>query len=826
MTYGDQMSDAAEVSSDRADRSASPDAPGRPWRSWLLVIAIVTLPFFSLLTGSSTAIRDDVHALHLPLISHTWERILHGEAPFWGHWMFSGHNLLGAGQAAIFYPINAMLGVMSPVAGFRWWTLVHLWLAASGAFAWAWHLWRSRTGAVVAGIAYGLNGFAILHLVHMPFSMAAAWFPWLYLGLDVVRERWTLRRAGLVVGSLAMIAFSGHPQMLWLALVSSGVYAGAQLLRRGTGPWPAVRVAGATALGLGVAAVQLVPQYLFSRISARPSLSQSEAFAISAEPHHLLTTLVGNIMGGSTGVLGLSTPWGGTRYHHEVANYLGASVVLLALVGAVVHRRDRRVQALVLIAVVSVFAAVGDSTPVAGWLFEAVPLADRFRVWSRSLVLFDLAACGLAAAGVSALASASRIRAGRVVAAALGLAAMVVVLPMLTDLGGARVRGHDLTVTLGVALVALALTMAAAAVAASPPTWHRLRWGRLHGLAGPPHPAFAALVVAAVSLELVVFAAAAPWRAEGWSPARADAFFTADQPSFGAPFDAGGGVDRYVTNAFTSTFDFRGETIERDLQFVNGYDPLIPADYGRMTGANWWGGLDSDTLWREGWVPDVLRVTTMLAAAETPPTGSGWQRDGDVAGGAVVRWTRQPRLPEAFVAGAVEAAPLDAIAVRLGDDSFDGAGVVLLDDAAAATAGFTGRTEVGVAGTASGTFDELGHGSFTVDADRPAVLVVSTAWLPGWSAEVNGVAAPVARADGLVLAVPVPAGRSTVEFSFRPPGLRSGAALALASLAALLAASWFVAFRARRRRLLPTPSAGTASASPDAELGVGSAASD
>jgi hypothetical protein len=208
----------------------------------------------------------------------------------------------------------------------------------------------------------------------------------------------------------------------------------------------------------------------------------------------------------------------------------------------------------------------------------------------------------------------------------------------------------------------------------------------------------------------------------------------------------------------------------------------------------------------------------------TTPSGAGWQREGDLPGGGAVRWTRQPRLADAYLVGAVESAPLDAIAARLGDDTFDGTGVVLLDDAGAATSGFPGRSAAGPAGEVRGDLGDHGSGSFTVVADRPAVLVVSTAWLPGWSATVNGAPAPVARANGLVLAVPVPAGRSTVHLSFSPPGLRAGALSAMLSIGLLLVSGWFAArLRARRarraRRAVATvPAPGTADADGEADV--------
>jgi hypothetical protein len=436
---------------------------------------------------------------------------------------------------------------------------------------------------------------------------------------------------------------------------------------------------------------------------------------------------------------------------------------------------------LVLVAVVAVFAALGDTTPIGGALFHVLPMADRFRVWARWMILFDLAVCALAAAGVQALLSAPRRQAVRVAGVAALCGGLVVLTPALTDLNGARVRGHDLVVALAVPLVALGLLAAAAVLTAR-----------------KPHPVAAVLLVAAVAVEMVVFAAGAPWHADTLSPSVATAYFRSGTPWFGEPFDAPGGVDRYATN----TLFFRGDPIVHDLQFVNGYDPLMPADYGQMTGLAWGGWATNDTLWRPGWVPDVLRVTTLMALPDTSPTGTGWTREGPLPGGGAVRYTRVPRLAEAYVAGAVETAPLPTIATRLGDDHFDGTGLVLLDNTTAATTSFAGRTTAGPAGEVSGTMGALGSGTLTVTASRPAVLVVSTAWLPGWSARVNGREVPVARANGLVVAVPVPAGESTVQLVFHPPGLAAGATVTLVSLAVFAGVSWVVA-RRRRLRLLP-----------------------
>jgi hypothetical protein len=73
-----------------------------------------------------------------------------------------------------------------------------------------------------------------------------------------------------------------------------------------------------------------------------------------------------------------------------------------------------------------------------------------------------------------------------------------------------------------------------------------------------------------------------------------------------------------------------------------------------------------------------------------------------------------------------------------------------------------------------------------VNASRPALLVVSEHFDEGWSATVDGKAAPVVRADLTVLGVPVPRGESAVRLRFVPRGLFAGIAALLATLGALL----------------------------------------
>ena len=71
------------------------------------------------------------------------------------------------------------------------------------------------------------------------------------------------------------------------------------------------------------------------------------------------------------------------------------------------------------------------------------------------------------------------------------------------------------------------------------------------------------------------------------------------------------------------------------------------------------------------------------------------------------------------------------------------------------------------------------------EADGDAMLVLLDANAPGWTATVTGAPAPVLTANVAFRAVPVPAGKHLVRFSYTPPAWRPALLLSAAGLAVL-----------------------------------------
>lgn len=753
--------------------------PGEAWKFLTVAIVVVSLPFLGLLSGADSALVGDVPAYHLPITTWAWETILAGDSPFWGNWVFAGQNVAGIGQAGIFYPFNAVFGLVDPVIGLRWWILFHVIMAATGAYFWAWRSWRSGPAAAVTAIAYGLNGFFILHFVHMNFIVCSAWIPWVFLGSDLVSERWSLKRASVIVVPLFFITVSGGPQLIWITTVGLAIYSVVRLSRRGAGLWPLVRVGSGVGLGVCLGAVQLLPLYFFSRTSERPSLTFEAAMSHASQPKDLLTSFLPHIWGGGSGFPGLSSRWtggvnaGNAYNYHEVSNHVGIAVLALAIVGIIAFRRDRRVIGLTVVAIWAMVMAIGDSTPFGRLVFDTVPGASLFQAWSRNIVLFNLAAAWLAGAGMKALVAEPSRWAMKLVFITAPMAVAILFLPAISDFGGAMVDPEGQLMALGFP-AAIVVAFAWSVVVMS--------WRRGMGIG---------LILGLCSVSVIVFALSAPWRQSGWPGASVAADLSGVGPRAVNPFDAPGGVDRWVAEGRLVPFLVDTSTSVVDgTQMINGYDPLIQEVFADITGALWYGPIDGARLWSPGWMADVLRITTVIAQPGFRPSGPGWTNRSSLGDSGLRVWQRDPRLPEAYVASRVEVATIAEITRRLLNEAADFRNTVVLEPSDVTS--LLVPADSALANTAAvveGSIGEHGSGRFVVESDAPGLLVVSTGWLDGWSATVNGRHAPVVRANGLTLAVPIGTGSSEVELTFTPPGLHLGLAVSVLALVLLLTSS-------------------------------------
>lgn len=104
-----------------------------------------------------------------------------------------------------------------------------------------------------------------------------------------------------------------------------------------------------------------------------------------------------------------------------------------------------------------------------------------------------------------------------------------------------------------------------------------------------------------------------------------------------------------------------------------------------------------------------------------------------------------------------------------------------------------GEKTPGAQGVTSVADDGPNVRRIALDAPAGGWLVVSEAFAPGWRATVDGLAAPVLRADGGIQAVPLGPGSRSVTLTFRPWSVVAGAWISALGVVAAFGLAWWPA---------------------------------
>lgn len=298
----------------------------------------------------------------LVLQNYHWKQFLRdnleaGEAPLWNPHQLSGTPFLAAGQHSGLYLFSLIYYVLPLWLAFGWFTLVQLWLAGAGMYAFMRGLRVGRFGSVIAAIIWQLSAFLVLNPVFPMILAAAAWLPLILLLVELIvraqplagrpaRPVWT----ALGAAALGCMLLAGHAEIAYYTLLITAFWSLLRLLQRWQAlglramlpalPW----LAAMTAIGLAVAALQLIPLFEFGGLNFRIGWSSYEqVVGYATPPREALKFLLPNFFGNPThhGITDVfsgatlplrSTEWGIKNYV-EAAFYSGILTLPLAFIG-------------------------------------------------------------------------------------------------------------------------------------------------------------------------------------------------------------------------------------------------------------------------------------------------------------------------------------------------------------------------------------------------------------------------------------------------------------------------------------------------------------
>ena len=780
---------------------------------WPLLVCLLTLtPVLGLFTRSKIFFVRDLSFFFWS--RHLWLRrtIFTGSAPWWDPYVAGGQSAIADALNQILMPISLAIRLLpSDVVSFNLWVALPLPVAALGTYVFLQRT-RSAAAAALGACAFGLAGVPVSMLNTPNLAWSVAGLPWVMWGTDRLLEASSLRRLAGLAMLFALQALSGEPVTCAATGLVAVAYAAvrARDVELRSRVFAAAWTAMALAAGALLSAAQLYPTIMAGMRAHRASLPTPDFWSL--HPLAAIEIVTPHVFGNYYDAFLADIPWmtvlnsGRDPFFYSI--YVGPIVVLLAAAGTIA-RPSRGVFWLV-VALTFALAAMGGYTPFYPLARKLFPPIAFFRFPVKYLAISVFACAVLTADGWDSL----RDREAG---------------PRLARLGKWA----------GIIAIVLAVVVLAAATA------HGSSWNLAYALArwlritdprtaadfllrlGPPLAGRAAgLLLAGAALVMVAASHGSRARQAAYllfiavcadlGITNADLNLTTDVTKLMPPawYSRLASSDRVYIGArvrgFMNTKDpdaaqswkvpAESTAIEGRME-LNAELPMAPSGFRVREALSY----DLPVLWPQAYEA-VVRAFEHAGRRERAAflrrSGVRWcvvspSSAGTAALLEVAHWDMRlvecgPSASRVFVTTKADigADPNWQRAALFDPASPD---EVLRLSSVPALAGTAGP---GVAPGARIAVD--GSNEVVVEAALPAegYLVLRDSYDPSWHAEVDGVAADLARANGLYRAVRVPAGRHVIRFSYRPRDLAVGLTITGMTAFALLGS----ALAAGRRR--------------------------
>jgi len=418
--------------SSRARRKKKPAAADSPARrsSWSrrasaaapsLFLALLTLVFFWIIlspfAGKGYWLWEDFLYQNYPYRVFAATSLARGNFPFWNPYVFGGIPFFADIQTAVFYPLNLVQTLFTDADSLSPYVVevivvLHYFLAALFTYRFLRLVRLEKEAALLGGVTFAFSGFMVTHVIHTNFISVFIWLPLILELLERAFSSGKIRFGVICAAVLALSTAGGYPQYsLYINYVLVLYWLVFELVRYRHDGWSTTAAGGRLALvaficlvGVGLNASAYLSAAELAGYTPRSTMTYTASVEHSIAPLQLVKLLCPAFFG--TQYPESNTYWaGGYSAFWETCIFVGVLPLVLALWGAVRGWKNRHVAFAAVLAIFSLWLALGGYGLLYKIFFHLAPGFDRFRIPGRFSAFASFALALLAAHGWSLLAA-------------------------------------------------------------------------------------------------------------------------------------------------------------------------------------------------------------------------------------------------------------------------------------------------------------------------------------------------------------------------------------------------------------------------------------
>jgi hypothetical protein len=823
--------------------------PVRRSQRWIPVSAIIISPlilFWALVFGGKVLYWGTPLLQFYPWRKLAVDMVRSGHVPLWNHYLGNGTPLAANLQSAVFYPLNLIYLVAPVERAMGYSAVLHVILAGLFMYLYSRTIKLSRFASLVAALSYMFSGFLISRLGFLTMISATPWLPLVFCLAERLVSKQRLRSALLLGLAIGLQLLAGHAQLWYYGLWAVAAYVlargwrlckmqqgtrethgGARILHRASSAASAwVLLALAVLVGLGVAAVQLLPTAELTLLSQRRSGAEYEfAMTYSFWPWRLITLFAPDFFGNPA----RGDYWGYASYWED-CGYIGVLPLLLALIAILAYFRQKRIQRrksnlsllssplslasfFSFLSLLSLLLAMGKNLPLYPLVFRWVPGFGFFQAPARFLYLYTLGMATLAGLGADLMGPSRKLEQVSGYGVVVGLAILLATVAV-RFLSFPPVR---LTFVSALARFAILLTIALLLLLyrRKAEFWSRETGSMIklpYRLGLSPFVLWQTLVIAFIAADLIIFGQALNPTTEPRLyelPTTSGAFlrtkvrghriFTFSRSDYDLKFkkyllfdDFGpGDVDWLMGLRQTLMPNL---AIGEGLFSASNFDPLVVGHYQRLMQE-----VDKGLPRQIDRLPVALRLLSLMNVKYILDSGEIPGLDLIVADSVRI-YRNDDVLPRAYIVSQAQAISDDEeLLAELLSQTFDPRRTVLLRPARSQES--ISYPPIPYPLYLIPLSPEYSPNAVRIEValDRDGYLVLSDTYYPGWRAYVDGEEKEILRANYAFRALPLESGQYTVLFKYDPLSFKVGLAISLATWGAIILGLAVMGLRRHRR---------------------------